>query len=50
MGYGTSQALAHPTKSVSQGAQKSCFETPVTIVKANGSSVHLLYNGHDFAE
>ena len=38
MDYGTSQALAHPTRSVNQGAQKSCFETPVTIVKANGSS------------
>jgi hypothetical protein len=38
MDYGTSQALAHPTRTINQGDQKTCFETPVTIVKANGSS------------
>jgi hypothetical protein len=38
MDYGSSQALAHPTQTVNQGAQKTCYQTPVTIVKSNGSS------------
>lgn len=38
MDYGTSQALAHPTQIVNQGAQKTCYQTPVTIVRSNGST------------
>jgi hypothetical protein len=38
MDYGTTQALAHPTRSINQGSQKTCDQTLVTIQKANGSS------------